>query len=143
MKSIILKSLFSFIILLVFSTAGFASIKRICKVKYETEEGWSKEYTMEVQFMSGKELNEATKTYDYETYSNYCLIWFSEEKVAILKIDYSIYLTSQKFESDEFKKLFQRRQEVECKEVNSKSERKWIVQGKDFRGFIDPRAKDE
>ena len=41
------------LIALIFSFSCFATIKRVCNVKYETADGWSKVYTMEVEFSTG------------------------------------------------------------------------------------------
>jgi len=92
--------------LLLISFNSFSAVKRICKVKYQTEDGWSKEYTMEVEFITGSELNEATHTYKYQSYSKYCCIWFSDGGVAIVEITDYISISGQTFEDEDFKNAF-------------------------------------
>ena len=91
-------------------------------MSYETEEGWSDERIVEVTFTSGRELNKATRSYNYTAYSNYCLIWFAQNEVAILEIDEAIFGVGSEFGSDDFRKLFQFNTEIECKEINGSSE---------------------
>ena len=116
-----------------------SEVRRICKVAYQTEDGWSKEYTMEVSFATGKELNDATQSFNYSTYSNYCLIWFDQGEVAILKLDAFLIRSGDKFADEDFRNLFSFRKEIECQQINSESERHWNIKAKDFIQFIDPR----
>jgi hypothetical protein len=124
---------------LLFTVPSFAEVRRVCKVKYETEDGWSKEYTVEVTFITGRELNKATKSYDYDTYSNYCLIWFDKGEVAILEIQDYLISVGEDFDAEDFRKAFRISSELDTKQVNSPSKRKWKVIGKDWTRFIDPR----
>lgn len=71
---------------LVFSSAQAVYVQT-CKVKYETQDGWSDYYTVEVKFLSGQELNKATKTYDYSTYSKYAVIFWGEGKASVIELD--------------------------------------------------------
>ena len=80
-----------------------AEIRRICKVKYETEYGWSKEYKVEVTFMTGRELNSATSTFKYNSFSKYCLIWFGKDEVAILEIKAFLSSVGDEFDREAFK----------------------------------------
>ena len=132
------------IILIVFismSQFADASVRRIVKVSYETQYGYSDEYKMEVTFLTGQELNKATKTYDYDMFDNYILIWFKEDKVAILKIDDIIIRVNQKFDSDDFKRAFQIISEKYATQVNSQYKRKWKIEAKDIIRWIDPRVE--
>jgi len=60
-------------------------LERICRVSYAKEYGWSTEYTMGVEFLTGAQLNSATGSYSYNSYDCYALLWFGKGEVAILK----------------------------------------------------------
>lgn len=66
----------------------FCSAKYVqtCKVKYKKEYGWSKLYEIQVTFMRGSELNDATNSYSYTSYASYAIIFWSEEQVTIIKL---------------------------------------------------------
>jgi hypothetical protein len=76
---------------LVFACVLFSSTHAIyvqtCKVKYETKDGWSDYYTVEVKFLTGRELNKATETYDYNTYSKYAVIFWGEGKASVIELE--------------------------------------------------------
>lgn len=120
-----------------------AAIRRLCKVQYQTEDGWSKEYTMEVEFATGSELNERTHSYKYKSFKNYCLLWFSDGGVAIEEINEYV-TTSSEFDHGAFKDLFSYRQYIECSQINSDKDEapKWKITAKTYAGFIDPRETD-
>lgn len=136
-----MKKIFLIIIILITTFSAYANVRRICNVRYKTEEGWSKYYTLEVQFVTGLELIKMTDDYKYTTYSNYCLIWFENGGVAILEID-DILLVGDTFDREDFIDAFNYRPELDCKQINGKSKRKWEVVAKDGVNYIDPREKD-
>ena len=70
MKVKLLTALLTFILSMAFISNAEAKCRRIATVKYQQQYGWSKKYTVEVTFMTGMELNQATSSYDYSTYSN-------------------------------------------------------------------------
>lgn len=129
-----------FVILISISLYANASVRRIVKVSYETQYGYSDPYIMEVTFLTGQELNKATKTYDYAMFDNYALIWFKEDEVAILKIDDIILGVGQKFDSDDFRRAFQIISEKSAIQINSKYKRKWKIKAKGIINWIDPRV---
>lgn len=55
MKQIILLST----LFLILTTSVQAKYVQTCDVKYMTQDGWSKKYTVDVTFLSGLELNTA------------------------------------------------------------------------------------
>jgi len=56
-------------------------------VSYETESrGFSEYYYREIDLMSGFELNRRTNTRNYSVQSDYALIWFSNDQVAIIEL---------------------------------------------------------
>jgi hypothetical protein len=68
-----------------------AKYVQTCSVKYMTKDGWSKKYTVDVTFISGTELNEATSSFKYSSYSVYAVIFWSKEQVTVIKL--SSYLS--------------------------------------------------
>ncbi len=63
-----------------------AKCRHYCGVKYETEYGWSKSYKIEVQFLTGMELNNATGSFKYSGYSNYAVIFWGQGEASIIKL---------------------------------------------------------
>lgn len=63
-----------------------AKCRRTATVKYEQQNGWSKKYTVEVTFMTGYELNQATTSYDYDMYSVYAIIFWGEGQASVIKL---------------------------------------------------------
>jgi hypothetical protein len=82
MKKLILTLLIGFFL------CGVANSKytQTCKVKYKKNYEWSKYYTVNVTFMSGTELNQATKSYDYSSFSTYAIIFWDKDQASIIKI---------------------------------------------------------
>lgn len=134
---------FLILVLCISSFASIAEVRRICKVQYQTEDGWSKEYTVEVTFITGRELNAATKSYNYSSYSNYCLIWFDKGQVAILEITDFLSSVGEDFDPEDFRNTFNFRTQIDCKQTNSEEKRKWRIIAKTLLGFIDPRENNQ
>ncbi len=63
-----------------------AKYTQTCKVKYKINYGWSKYYTVEVTFMSGTELNRATKTFNYAGFTTYAIIFWDKDEASVIKI---------------------------------------------------------
>jgi hypothetical protein len=68
------------------SLNSYARYTQTCSVKYWTQEGWSKKYTVDVTFMSGFELNDATNSLRYYAYSTYAIIFWGNDKATVIKI---------------------------------------------------------
>lgn len=77
----------------------FAKCRREAKVKYETTYGWSKLYSVEVIFLTGLELNRATTSIDYNSFSNYAVIFWAEGEATVIEID-SLLFCGVEFECD-------------------------------------------
>jgi hypothetical protein len=135
----IMRILIFILILQIVPLALNAEVRRLCKVSYETEDAWSDEYTVEVTFVTGRELNKAARSFNYSAYSNYCLIWFAQNEVAILEIDAVVFGVGSEFVSGDFRRLFRLSTEIECKQINGSSERQWRIKAKEYLRFIDPR----
>jgi len=72
-------------LMLCFSIAD-AKCRRNVQMRYRNSNGWSKVYTKEVTLLSGKELNDATGTSDYNTYSHYCTVFWSPGEATIIEL---------------------------------------------------------
>ena len=57
-----------------------------CRVKYKKDYGWSDYYTVEVTFISGTELNRATKTFNYDGFATYAIIFWDKDEATVIKI---------------------------------------------------------
>lgn len=134
-------SIFATVILLILALNVYPSVRRICKVSYESEMGFSKEYVLEVTFATGNELNKATGSYLFKIYDNYALIWFDEGEVAILELDSVVLGVGEEFDSEDFKRVFYLLGETKATQVNSDSERTWKIKAKEFFKWIDPRIE--
>ncbi len=82
-----MKKLITTILLIICFNAS-AKFSQVIEVKYQTKYGWSKYYTVESTFITGYELNQATQSYDYDSYSTYCVIWWSQSQCTIIKLGY-------------------------------------------------------
>lgn len=91
MKQIILLST----LFLLLTTSVQARYVQTCDVKYMTQDGWSKKYTVDVTFLSGSELNTATNSYKYSSYSVYAIIFWGEGKATIIKVSNYLYCATE------------------------------------------------
>lgn len=74
------------ILLFIISSTICGKCRREAEVKYKTSVGWSKWYSVEPIFLTGFELNKATKTFNYNSTSNYCVIFWANNEATIIKI---------------------------------------------------------
>jgi hypothetical protein len=65
-----------------------AKCRRTATIKSQQQNGWSKLYTVDVNFMTGNELNKATNSYSYEGWASYAVIFWTNEQVTIIKLVY-------------------------------------------------------
>ena len=63
-----------------------ATYRQTCVVRYMTEYGWSKKYTIDVNFYTGSELNQATSSYRYSSYSVYAIIFWQKGQATVIKL---------------------------------------------------------
>lgn len=75
-----------FLAFLVMNFTAMAKYTQTCKVKYKNNYNWSEYYTVDVVFMSGSELNRATSTFDYETFSVYAIVFWDDDEASVIKI---------------------------------------------------------
>lgn len=78
--------LLAIILSIAISSNAEAKCRRVATVKYQQQFGWSKKYTVEVTFMAGMELNQATSSFDYSSYSNYAIIFWGEGQATVIKL---------------------------------------------------------
>lgn len=117
-----------------------AAVRRLVDVSYYVQDySLSEPHVMEVTFATGKELNKSTKSYDYDGWAKYALVWFGESEVAIIELETFVMIGDGSFDADDFRRAFQFNAELDGKQVNSESPRRWKLSAK--RGFkwIDPR----
>lgn len=81
-----MKKLILVVILILFFNISFSRYKQVCKASYKTESGWSKKYTVEITFMTGLELNQATNSFRYSSYSVYAIIFWDQGQATIIKL---------------------------------------------------------
>jgi hypothetical protein len=120
---------------------AFARVSRFCNVSYETRVGWSEEARAELTFLTGAELNRATRTYDFNFYSVYALLWFDKGEVAIMEYTGVVFGVGQEFRSDDFRRLFQLLPEADFRQVNSQRDVNWRIKARLLFRFIDPRER--
>ena len=84
MKSLIIK--ITIICFLLCYQISVAKCTRKAVVKYQQEYGWSKNYTVDVTFMTGFELNQATNSVKYGIPSVYAIIFWGEGKATVIKL---------------------------------------------------------
>lgn len=63
-----------------------AKYTQTCKVKYRTQYGWSDGYTVDVNFLTGYELNDATSSFNYNSYSVYAVIFWGDGEASVIKL---------------------------------------------------------
>lgn len=76
----------SLLIALLISFNTSAKFVKSCIAQYLTEDGWSKKYTVDVSFLSGSELNEATNSFNHDIYKVYAVIFWDNNETTIIKI---------------------------------------------------------
>jgi hypothetical protein len=73
---------------------GKVSLEAECRY-YKSEYETSPWYTLQVDLMTGGELNSATQSYSYNSYSDYAVIWFGKGEAAIVEIENYLMTGSQ------------------------------------------------
>lgn len=76
-----------------------ARCTKYCFIKYETSAGWSQYYYVQVHFMTGYELNTATRSYYYSGFSRYAVVFWGQNQCSIIKISTTL-LVGMEFECD-------------------------------------------
>jgi hypothetical protein len=100
-----------------------AKYVQTCKVKYAASYGWSKYYTVDVTFMTGSELNKATSSLSYSSFSTYAIIFWGQNEATVIKLTNILgcgYETKQSCISNHVMNLNGSDQEVKSWEVCTK-----------------------
>jgi len=71
-------------VIVLFSLVCEAKYTQTCNVSYLTEAGWSKNYEVEVTFMTGSELNTAMNLFNYETFQVYAIVFWSKNLTTVI-----------------------------------------------------------
>lgn len=76
-----------------------SAVDATAECRYKNSDGsWSKTYRLSVTFLSGQELNKATKSYTYRVGSLYIAAWFGGGQAAVIR--------TSNFASGEVKTVF-------------------------------------
>lgn len=135
-----MRRVFLFILLLISFTSINASVNRYMDIQYETQNGWSKKYRMEITFMSANELNEATRTYSYGLSKYYAVIWFRDGECAIIDLKASLAVDNV-IDDNTIHNIFIISSYKDGVQVNDEYKRKWRITAKIYGQFIDSRIQ--
>ena len=81
-----IRILFTILLITLFVIPTQGKYVQTCVVKYQTQDGWSKKYTVDVTFISGSELNTATNSFKYNAFSVYAVIFWSKDEATVIKV---------------------------------------------------------
>lgn len=97
---------------------------------------------MEVEFVTGYELNNMTKSFNYTMYNKYALVWFAQGEVAIVKLN-TYVISNNEFDHDAFRNMFLLSDHVDGSQINSKNseDQEWRISAKEYLAWIDPRER--
>jgi hypothetical protein len=120
-----------------------AEYRHPCYVSYETEDGWSDDYKILVTFVTGLELNQAIRSVDYDSLRKYALLWFAQDKVAIVELDENV-ISGVQFSSQDFRRAFLLvNEEQVVKQVNGTTPRTWKIRSAPEGGTLTPKFPSE
>jgi len=64
-----------------------ARIRQPAQVRYDTSEGQSEWYKVDVIFITGSELNSATNSIRYSMFKNYAVIFWAKDEASVIRLD--------------------------------------------------------
>ena len=82
-----MKKVIVLLLLIAFSLSVNSNCRRYANVKYMTSSGWSKKYYVQVNFLTGYELNQATSSFNYSSYSKYAVIFWGDDQATVIKLN--------------------------------------------------------
>lgn len=89
------------IVMVFVATPADARLRQEAKVRYETSEGMSKWYAVDVNFLTGYELVQATNNYKYDSFKSYAVIFWGDSEASIIKfLQPSIIVCGSEFEKN-------------------------------------------
>jgi hypothetical protein len=74
-------------VLLFASSFAFASERAIVCAKFESQSGWSDPRKVEATIIEGSELNRATNSFDYQSFSTYVVIFWHHGAASMIEMD--------------------------------------------------------
>ncbi|RQS39788.1 hypothetical protein [Burkholderia sp. Bp8990] len=72
----------------VLSLTANAEERQIICAKYQTRDGWSDSYRVNATLANGYELNNATRSMNYDSISKYVVIFWGEHQASVIKLEY-------------------------------------------------------
>lgn len=69
-----------------FASTASAAVRLHERVRYDTQQGFSDWHDTDVTFASGTELNRATRSFDYDGFATYAVIFFSQDQAAVIRL---------------------------------------------------------
>ena len=104
-----------------------AATKAVLTVQYETNQGWSVAQKTKVTLATGSEL--FGKVNGVNVLKSYALIWFADDKVAILELQGVLGLVADlNFTQQNVEDVFGLGLPITCNQINVKGGRKWKLQ---------------
>lgn len=73
--------------LLIAATPAGARHVQTTKVRYETESGHSQWYAVDVTYLAGAELNEATHSFRFDGFKPYAVTFWDKREATVIKIN--------------------------------------------------------
>lgn len=76
-----------------FNSASVSAADRedVC-VHYAANYGWSKGYQVTATIETGTELNQATRTYNFQAFDKYVVIFWDQDQVSVIKMRAPFFL---------------------------------------------------
>ena len=131
---------FGLLLILVLTSFAVGRVEVICDVQRATSgSSFSGAETVRrsVDFMTGRELNRATRTYAYGAFSRYALLWFSQAEVAILEHTGFASVTGD-FEISDVKRIFGTFGYADFQQINGSSRVNYRITCRSWGRWIDP-----
>lgn len=75
------------VLLMASGTVSASERVDVC-AKYRSGYGWSKGYQVSATKIKGGDLNRATRSWDYDAYATYIVIFWDRDQASIIKLDW-------------------------------------------------------
>ena len=85
----ILSKLLQIVSVLLLSIGFSAQAKERAEIcaKYRTASGWSNSYKVEATIISGSELNQATSSFNYQSFDKYVIIFWDKDQASVIHME--------------------------------------------------------
>lgn len=94
-----------------------------------------------VQFVTGSELNSATRSFSYNSFSVYALLWYSQDQVAILEHQGIAVGIHGDFDDDDLERLYRVFGRATFEQANGDRDTTYSIECKSFGRWIDSRLR--